>query len=663
MKAMLKSFWDGGQKRRFEEGGFQDKLIGVIAIVMSIYQLWQATFSSIQPLLHYSIHLTFVLVLCYLYYTPRMGADRKKFSIMDGVIAALIAAAGIYYALHVPEYTTRWPQVDPLPTVAVIVAVLFMILIIDGTRRTMGMVLPLIAIIFLLYTVFGHYLPGGLYHRYIKLINIIDQCVFTTNGIFTSPIACSSTYVFLFCLFGAFFTVSGAGDFFYKFSMAVAGQYTGGAGKVAVVASGLFGMINGSPTANVATTGSFTIPMMKKVGYDGEFSAAISAVASTGGGILPPIMGTAAFLMVEMAGIPYRDIAIAAAIPGILYYVSLSFMVHFRAKKDNLPRLSKEDLPPVGATLKEGFPFVIPLILLIAMILMGYTASMSAVAGIIAVVVVSWFRKETRMGPKKILKALRDGALSSVIVSLSCAVAGMVICGLMTTGLGGKIASLIISLGGSNILSALFLTALLCTILGMGMPVAAAYALTVSLAVPSLIDLGISVMSAHLFVVYFSTLSAITPPVAVASYAAAGIAEGNANRIGWKSCKIGIVSFILPFVFVLEPSMLTVLTEFSFKSIQCVITATIGTICLCGALEGWLLRRMDIVTRLMLGAGSFCLLLPGSMTDIIGVALIAAVVIFEIIQNKKDGPKAAVAVTETVRVETVDHIEIDDEVD
>ena len=487
--------------------------------------------------------------------------------------------------------------------------------------------------------------------------------MFTTNGIFTSPIACSSTYVFLFCLFGAFFTVSGAGDFFYKFSMAVAGQYTGGAGKVAVVASGLFGMINGSPTANVATTGSFTIPMMKKVGYDGEFSAAISAVASTGGGILPPIMGTAAFLMVEMAGIPYRDIAIAAAIPGILYYVSLSFMVHFRAKKDNLPRLSKEDLPPVGATLKEGFPFVIPLILLIAMILMGYTASMSAVAGIIAVVVVSWFRKETRMGPKKILKALRDGALSSVIVSLSCAVAGMVICGLMTTGLGGKIASLIISLGGSNILSALFLTALLCTILGMGMPVAAAYALTVSLAVPSLIDLGISVMSAHLFVVYFSTLSAITPPVAVASYAAAGIAEGNANRIGWKSCKIGIVSFILPFVFVLEPSMLTVLTEFSFKSIQCVITATIGTICLCGALEGWLLRRMDIVTRLMLGAGSFCLLLPGSMTDIIGVALIAAVVIFEIIQNKKDGPKAAEVVTETVRVETVDHIEIDDEVD
>ena len=427
MKAMLKSFWDGGQKRRFEEGGFQDKLIGVIAIVMSIYQLWQATFSSIQPLLHYSIHLTFVLVLCYLYYTPRMGANRKKFSIMDGVIAALIAAAGIYYALHVPEYTTRWPQVDPLPTVAVIVAVLFMILIIDGTRRTMGMVLPLIAIIFLLYTVFGHYLPGGLYHRYIKLINIIDQCVFTTNGIFTSPIACSSTYVFLFCLFGAFFTVSGAGDFFYKFSMAVAGQYTGGAGKVAVVASGLFGMINGSPTANVATTGSFTIPMMKKVGYDGEFSAAISAVASTGGGILPPIMGTAAFLMVEMAGIPYRDIAIAAAIPGILYYVSLSFMVHFRAKKDNLPRLSKEDLPPVGATLKEGFPFVIPLILLIVMILMGYTASMSAVAGIIAVVVVSWFRKETRMGPKKILKALRDGALASVIVSLSCAVAGMVI--------------------------------------------------------------------------------------------------------------------------------------------------------------------------------------------------------------------------------------------
>ena len=663
MKAIVKNFWDGGQKRRFDDGTRQNQIVSAIAVVMSIYQLWQATFGKIQPLLHYSIHLTFVLVLCYLYYTPRMGADRKKFSVADAVVALLIAAAGIYYALHVADYVVRWPQVDPLPVAAVVVAVLFILLVIDGTRRTMGMVLPMIAIIFMLYTIFGHLLPGGLYHRFIKLINIIDQCVFTTNGIFTSPIAVSSTYVFLFCLFGAFFTVSGAGDFFYKFSMAAAGQYTGGAGKVAVVASGLFGMINGSPTANVATTGSFTIPMMKRIGYDEEFSGAVSAVASTGGGILPPIMGTAAFLMVEMAGIPYRDIALAAAVPGIIYYLALGLMVHFRAKKLHLARIDKKDLPPIGPTLKEGFPFIIPLILLVAMILMGFTASLAAVAGIVSIVVVSWFKKETRMTPKKILKALRDGALSSVIVSLSCAVAGMVICGLMVTGLGGKVASLILSVGGSSLISALILTAVLCTILGMGMPVAAAYALTVSLAVPSLIDLGVSTMAAHLFVVYFSTLSAITPPVAVAAYAAAGIAEGNANRIGWKSCKLGLVSFIVPFMFVLEPRMLSVFTDFSITSLQCVITSVVGTIGLCAALEGWLFRHASVIFRLMLGAGGFCMLIPGTVTDIVGIALLAVVAVIQLAENKRNGALPESKDKAAVSVDSFERVDVDTDVD
>lgn len=663
MKTLFKGLWDGGQRRRLEEGSIQDKVVSAIAIVMSIYQLWQATFGKIQPLLHYSIHLTFILVLCYLYYTPRMNADRKKFSVGDGIVAALIAVAGIYYAAHVPAYIVRWPQVDPLPVAAVVVAVLFILLVIDGTRRTMGMVLPLIAVLFMLYAMYGHLLPGGLYHRYIKLINIIDQCVFTTNGIFTSPIAISSTYVFLFCLFGSFFTVSGAGDFFYKFSMAVAGQYTGGAGKVAVVASGLFGMINGSPTANVATTGSFTIPMMKRIGYDNEFAGAVSAVASTGGGILPPIMGTAAFLMVEMAGIPYRDIALAATVPGILWYLALGLMVHFRAKKLRLAKLDKKDLPPLGPTLKEGFPFIVPLILLVTMILMGFTASLAAVSGIVAIVAVSWFRKETRMTPKKIFQALRDGALSAVIVSLSCAVAGMVICSLMVTGLGGKVASMILSVGGGSILSALFLTALLCTILGMGMPVAAAYALTVSLAVPSLIELGVSVMSAHLFVVYFSTLSAITPPVAVASYAAAGIAEGSANRIGWKSCKLGLLCFIIPFMFVLEPRMLTVLTDVSWTGLQCVATALVGTVALCAALEGWLFRKANVLLRLMLGAGGLGMLVPGTVTDMAGVALLAVVVVIQLLQNKRLGKPDSEPAEASVSLDSIEKVEVDTDVD
>lgn len=660
MKALLKSYWDGGQKRRFDPESKQFKLISVIAFIMSCYQLWHATLGSVQPQFHYSVHLTFILVLCYLYYTPRMGADRKKFSVADGVVAAIVAAAGIYYAINVPEYVVRWPQVDPLHPIAIVVGIIFMLLVIDGTRRTMGAMLPAIAVIFILYTFYGHLIPGFLNHRFIKPINVLDQCVFTINGIFSSPIATSSTFVFLFCLFGAFFTVSGAGDFFYKFSMAIAGKYTGGAGKVAVVSAGLFGMINGSPVGNVATTGSFTIPMMKRTGYDSEFAGAISAVASTGGGIMPPIMGTAAFLMVEMAGIPYKEITLAAAVPGVIYYMALLLMVHFRAKKLNLARLAKEDLPPLGPTLKEGFPFIIPLALLVFMIMSGYTPSMAAVAGTAAIVVASWFRKETRMGPKKIYKALVDGALSSVIVSLSCAIAGMVICGLMVTGLGGKIASLIMSIGGGSILAALGLTALLCAILGMGMPVAAAYALTVSLAVPSLIELGVSSMAANLFVVYFATLSAITPPVAVAAYAAAGIAEGNANRIGWKSCLLGLVSFLVPFVFVMEPRMLTVLTEPSLGGLQCVAFAVIGTIAMCGAIEGWLIGNANIIERVLLMAGGLCMVYPGTITDLAGGIMLAIVVVMQL-RYKKDGPHKAEE-KEAIRVETVDHLETNEDI-
>lgn len=634
MKSYVKSLWDGGKRRKLE--GTQDKLVGAIAVIMSLYQLWYAVAGTIQPLLHYCIHLTFVLALCYLTYTPRMGANRGRFPMIDAVLAFVIAAAGIYYMLHVSEYVVRWPMVDPLPTVAILVAVIFIVLIIDGTRRTMGMVLPLIGVIFVLYCLFGHLLTGGLYHRYINVVDVIDQLMFTTSGVFTSPVACSSTFVFLFCLFGSFFSVSGAGDFFYRFSMAAAGRYTGGAGKVSVLASCLFGMINGSPTANVATTGSFTIPMMERDGYDKEFAGAVCAVASTGGGIMPPIMGTAAFLMVEMAGIPYRDIAIAGAIPGVIFYLALLIMVHFRAKKLGLVGMEKKDLPPMLPTLKEGFPFIVPLGVLIYMILAGYTASMSAVGGIVSVVIVSWFRKETRMTLKKILLALKQGALSAVIVTLSCAVAGMVINGLTSTGLGGKAASLILSLGGNSLILALLLTAIICTILGMGMPVAAAYALTASLAVPSLIALGISTMSAHMFAVYYATLSAITPPVAVASYAAAGIADASASKIGWKACKLGLVAFLVPFMFALEPRLLTVFTDFTPYSLWCMLTALLGALALSSALEGWLLTRINALFRILMLIAGLLMMYPEPVSDFVGIAMIGVIALLQIRERAKE---------------------------
>ena len=622
-----------GKKRLFE--GRDAKAVTIVAILMSLYQLAQSTFITIVPQMHYSIHLTFVMILCALMYTPYCTCEIDgKIPVTQWIYAFVILMCGIYYVSNMENYLSRMPQVDELSTLDIVVGVITVVAVIDLTRRCMGIILPSIGCLFLAYAFWGHMIPGILQHRKLLAVDILDQLVFTTNGIYSSPIAAAATYVFMFVMFGAFFASSGAGDFFYKFAMSLAGGYAGGAGKVAVITSGLFGMINGSPTANVVTTGSFTIPMMKKSGYDSTFSAAVTAVAATGGGIMPPIMGTAAFLMVEMAGISYKNIALAAFVPGILYYLALLLVVHFRAKKDGLVGLEAKDIPPLWATLKEGWIFLLPLVILVAMLMKGYTANLSAVVGIAAVIVASWMRKETRMGLHKILRALEDAARSAVIVSLSCAVAGCVIAGLMTTGLSGKLASLILSLGGNNSLSGLILTAAICTLLGMGMPVAAAYCLTAALCIPSLYELGLQPLEAHMFVVYFATLSAITPPVAVASYAAAGISESNAGTVGWQACRIGLVSFVVPFIFVYEPMLMVTPENFSMKSIWIISTAVMGVFILCTGLEGFMKKKIPIAMRAILIIGGFSLMYPGNNTDYLGFGVFALLMLQQFVVRR-----------------------------
>ena len=628
MNYLWKLMTEEGKKRKLS--GNNALAVKVIAVAMSLYQLAQATFLAIPPQLHYSIHLTFIMILCALTYTRTFQTNERtstKIPVEDWIYAAILALAGIYYGLHIETYLSRMPQVDELSSIEIVIGILTVIAVIGLTKRCMGFVLPSIGVIFLAYALWGHNIPGILYHRRLLAIDVLDQLVYTTNGIFSSPIAAAATYVFMFVMFGAFFASSGAGDFFYKFSMAIAGRYAGGAGKVAIITSGLFGMINGSPTANVVTTGSFTIPMMKKAGYDGTFSGAVTAVAATGGGIMPPIMGTAAFLMVEMAGISYKNIAIAAFVPGVLYYLALLLIVHFRAKKFGLVGLEAKDLPSVWETLKEGWIFLIPLVVLVAMLMEGFTANLSAVVGIVAVIAASWARKSTRMYLPKIIKALEDAARSAVIVSLSCAVAGCVICGLMTTGLSGKLASMILSIGGNSTLSALILTAAICTLLGMGMPVAAAYCLTAALCIPSLYELGLQPLEAHMFVVYFATLSAITPPVAVASYAAAGISEANAATVGWQACRIGLVSFAVPFIFVFEPMLMVTPENFGIQSIWIVTTAVLGVFILCAGLEGFMKKKIPMIWRVVLIAGGLLLMYPERISDYVGLGVFALLMV------------------------------------
>jgi len=621
--SFLRDLQTTGAKRKLT--GTRARLVSIIAVLMSLYQVWQCVFSSMQPQLHYAIHITFVLVLLFLVYTPFSRSNRNDLTLMDIIFAILALVAGVYYITQVDRYVNRWPLVDQLTTMDIITAIIMTILVIEGTRRTMGTVLPMIAIIFLVYVVGGHLLPGFLRHRHVSFLDTLDQLVFTQNGIFSSPFVVASTFVFLFVMFGAFFANSGAGDFFYNFSMALAGRFSGGPAKVAIVASALFGTINGSPTANVATTGSFTIPMMKRIGYKPVYAGAVTAVAGTGGGILPPIMGTAAFLMVEMAGIPYGKIALAAALPGIIYYVALTFMVHLKAKKDGLSGIDSSELPSLSKTLREGVQFLLPLVVLVVMLGKGYTPSLTAVAGTASVVIVSWFRKDTRMGVRKILKSLESAAISSLIITLSCAIAGMVINGLMTTGLSGKLASLILRLGGKVPILALIITAVLCILLGMGMPVAAAYALTASLAIPSLYELGISPMAAHLFVVYYSTMSAITPPVAVASYAAAGICGADATKVGWSACRLGITSFIVPFMFVFNGDLLLSPENLGLSTLWVVGTSILGAYTLSASLEGWLLDELRPWQRLIMFVSGLMTIYPEMLTDFVGIVLFAAI--------------------------------------
>lgn len=629
----FKELTDQGLKRKLT--GRDKAIVRAIAVCMSLYQLAQSTFLTIQPMLHYSIHLTFILVLAVLLYTPFSKSDRTSIPVRDYAVALVAAGTGLYFFLNMARYLSRWPQVDALTTLDIVVGIALLILIITLTKRAMGWILPMIGVIFLAYAFFGHKLPGVLYHRRLIPVDVLDQVVYTLNGIYSSPIVAAATYVFLFVLFGSFFALSGAGDFFYKFSMAAAGRYPGGAGKVAIITSGLFGMINGSPTANVVTTGSFTIPMMKRSGYDNEFSGAVNAVAATGGGIMPPIMGTAAFLMVEMAGIPYRTIALAGAVPGVLYYMALLLVVHFRAKKHNLKGLDPKELPSVMQTLKEGGLFLIPIIVLVAMLMKGYTATLSAFVGIVSVILTAALRKSTRMSLSTIIKALEDGALSSVIISLSCAVAGCVIAGLMTTGLSGKLASMILSVGGNALLPALLLTAAICTLLGMGMPVAAAYALTAALCIPSLYELGMQPLEAHMFVVYFSTLSAITPPVAVASYAAAGIAEADAARVGWKACYIGLVSFIVPFMFAFQPKLMVIPANFSIGSLWIVFTSTVGVYALCSGIEGYMKSSIGVFKRIILVVAGVLMMIPETITDYVGLALFFGMVVLQYVMLRR----------------------------
>lgn len=537
--------------------GWKMKLFGIIAFLLSFYQVWSVFFGKLDPINQMSIHLSFILMLTfYLFTFSKKINDRQRYFIIDLSLVMLAASCGFYYMIHAERIATRIVGVDLLTIWDIVFGSIFVLLCLEAARRTIGVSVTFVALVFIGYALFGHYLGGIWYHREMSFVEILDQLAFSFNGLWGSPISVAATFVFVFVLFGSFLKKSGASEFFFDLSMSIAGRTKGGAAKIAIFASAFSGMISGSPTANVVTTGTITIPMAKKIGYSSRFVAAVEAVASTGGSFLPPIMGSSAFLMAAVTGIPYTSIAIAAIIPAILFYVSLFSIVHFESIRLDLPRASEKDIPKLKDVLKNGWFHFIPVIVLIVLLLQGYSPSRTGVYGILTMIIVGLFKKEIRMSPRKMIQAMIDGARSAIPISTACAVAGLVIAGIMTTGLGGKLNSIILNVTSGQLFPTLLLVMIMCIILGMGMPVAAAYVLTAMLAAPTLISMGVSVLGAHLFIVYFSIISAITPPVAVAAFAAAGIAETNPNRVGFEAVRLGLASFIIPFIFIFRPALL-----------------------------------------------------------------------------------------------------------
>lgn len=606
------------------------KLITILALAMSAYHLYTAALGTPEPLIHRGIHLIFTLVLIFLLYPLKKG----KFSRVLDVIAVFLSLAAVIYLFVNYRYVTeRYAYVDSLQTLDFVFGIILIVLVLEGTRRAIGPALPITALVFLTYALIGDHLPGLLRHSGFSLEIVLDQLYLTTEGIFGIPLAVSASYVILFVIFGAFLEKSGTGQLFMDFASALTGNSRGGPGKISCVSSGLFGTISGSAVANVMVDGWFTIPLMKRTGFQPHFAAAIEATASTGGQIMPPLMGAAAFVMAEFTGIPYITIIKHALLPALLYYLALFWTIHYEAVKTGLRGLSREELPDIKKVLQTRGHLFLPIVLLVYVMIAGYTAPYAALWSTAAVVIVSWLRKETRLGMQGILRALEDGAKNTLSVASACACAGIVIGVISLTGLGLRFTSLVVSVAGESLIPALVLTMLAGIVLGMGMPTTPAYIVQAALLIPALIKLGVLPIAAHLFVFYFAILSAITPPVAMAVYAAAGIGSANLWATGIAALKAGATGFIVPYMFVFGPSLL--MTGSWGEILTTLMSAVIGVFCLATGLQGWFLRKTTLLERAFLLTAALFLIKPGVKTDLTGLILLGGAYSLQKIVGRK----------------------------
>lgn len=602
----------------------------IIAMLWVIFQFYITFFIGIPTIVARSVHVAFAASIVFLI-KPLSKDDKKYTFILDMLCSAFYIAAAIYLLNNGERYLSRMAYIDEIFPLDIIIGIIFITLLIETCRRTLGLSMTIVVLVFIGYVFFGSNLPGVFRHRGIDINSFIELQFMTTNGIFGTASGVSVDTVFYFMIFGAFLSATPAGKLFISLAKFATRKSKGGEGKTTIIACGLFGMISGSASANVASTGMLTYPAMEKAGFKPLFSASVLAIAGSGGQIIPPIMGAAAFLMADLLGISYFKIILYAIIPAVLYIMALYFLVHFEAKKCNI--ISEPvDVADLKKQIRDYFYLIIPLVMLVVFIGIGRSLMYSAVLSLIVLIVLCSFKAESRLSFKKIIDTLIDGAVSAVVVAIPCAIAGIVVGILTHTGFGLKVSAMIAAMAGGNLLLALFLTMIMVIILGMGMPTSAAYIMSAVLLAPALQKLGVMPVVAHMFIFYFANLSMITPPVALASYTAAGVAKTPFWETGIEAFKLSFVIFLIPYIFVYSPALLGIGTP--IEIIKVVVTTVIGLIAMAISIIGFYKYKVSTAMRILLAAIALLLIIPEQITDIIGlVSFIAAV--FYLTKEKK----------------------------
>ena len=593
------------------------------AAALALFSLYSAMFGVFQDMVQKGAHLAVVLLLVFLASCRRRTAESRYWlSAVDACLMAGAFAVVFYHVVFHEAVANRWGELTELEYWLAIGCIAVLL---EATRRAIGWAIVILALVFLLYAMLGPHLPGMLAHRGYSAERILAQLYLGGGGIFGTPLGVSATFVILIIIYGAFLEHSGAGRVLMDIATGATGRSRGGPAKASVVGSSLMGMISGTAVANVLTTGTISIPLMKRNGYQPHVAGAVEAVASTGGQLMPPVMGAAAFIMADMIERPYLDIARAAIIPAVLYYVVLFTVVHLEAVKRGIPVLARSELPGVTNTLRTGGHLLISLPVFVYLLLIGYSVMYAAFWAVVVSVGASFLRRRSMLSPRRFAAALVASVDAVIPVAVACATAGIIIGIISLTGLGLKFSTLVVTISGGNLLVALVLTMIASLILGMGLPTAAAYILVATLVAPALVGMGVDLMAAHLFVFYGAMLSSITPPVALAAYSAAGIAGANPMRIALTAVSFGAAAFVVPLFFVYDTALIGVGSPSAIG--VALGTGIVGALCIAATIQGWALVRTRWPERIALGVSAVCLISPGVQADLVGIALALAALI------------------------------------